>query len=421
MTDVAIENDNPADQQQPDQTPAQPEPEDARDVIRQARSLIPVGPAGATPINFAQQVDVAKTMAQSRFSIPQFLCGNAGDCLAIIDIASRANLSPYMVATMCYVEPKSKRLSFMSQLYHALLIQSRMLVGDLEISYAGDGDERTCTVSGKLRSDGKVRTHTSPPLGKVRPPKNQEGQTKGSPLWVKKPDVQLFYDTSRDWTRIYCPTATLGIFAPEEFVETPVDPENAKDVTPALKDRIRSAPRGDEGFRDDHAARELSQIASAKGEVAASDPPQKTAPGKGAEASAGATAPAATPTRKTPERARAAAKAATRPSGKARHRVPSKPPSKAAVKAAVDRAETSAKAKAKSPSPKGEAEKPPAKSDLKTAAQYIAYAKAWIVAATGQYAAQSQWDEERALRDELKVAIKDRRELEDRIVLRFEA
>lgn len=400
----------------------QEDPADARDAIQRSRSLIPVGKSGAMPMNFAQQVDYAKTMAMARASLPPHLAGNPGDCLAIIDIASRANLSPYMVATMTYVEPRSKRLSFMSQLYHAFLTQSGMLVGDLEVSYDGEGDARTCTVSGKLRSDGKVRTHTSPPLGKVRPPLNEQGLTKGSPLWVKKPDVQLFYDTSRDWTRIYCPTATLGIFAPEEFVETPIGPENARDVT-GLAAKLKATPPTGEGFRDGHAERELSQIAPAGGKIEPGDvlKGSEASPPQGGEAGAGATDQAATPTPKTGK----AAGEAPKPAGKAtakHHRVPSTPPSKKAVEAAADRAEKRSAATAPSEpvkEPAQEAVEPKAKKDLKTSDDYLVYAKAWIAESTDHASAMERYDEERELRDKLKVPVKVRTEFASRIDHKF--
>lgn len=402
--------------------PAQDEPSDAADAIRKARALIPVGAGGAMPTNFAQQVDFAKTMAQARSTLPPHLVGNAGDCLAIIDIASRANLSPYMVANMTYVEPKSKRLSFMSQLYHAFLTQSGMLIGDLEVSYDGEGDARTCTISGRLRSDGKVRTHTSPPLGKVRPPKNAEGQVKGSPLWTKKPDVQLFYDTSRDWTRIYCPTATLGIFAPEEFVETPVGPENARDVT-GLAAKLKAIPPTGEGFRDGHAERELSQIAPSGGKIEPGEvlKGSEGTPPQGGEAGAGATDPAATPTPETGKRAGVAPKPAGRATPK-RHRAPSTPPSKEAVKKAADRAEERSAAAAKTEpakAPAPDAVEPKAKKDLKTSDDYLVYAKAWIDASTDYKTAMERYDEERELRDKLKVPVKVRTEFASRIDHKF--
>lgn len=215
-------------------------PEDPKDMVRQARELVPVTATGLQPMNLAQLVDFAQSMAKARFSIPEHMQGNPGDCLAIIDIATRANLSPYMLALQTYVDPKTKRLAFMSQAYHALVFP--WIVGELDVTYHGEGEELVCVISGVLKSDPKkVRSHESQPLKDARPKRNDTGQVKGSPLWDRKPRVQLFYDTSRDWVRLYCPRATLGIYTPEELAE--YGPELARDVTPdapGLSKRLRA-------------------------------------------------------------------------------------------------------------------------------------------------------------------------------------
>jgi hypothetical protein len=215
-------------------------PEDPKDMVRQARELVPVTPTGIAPNNLAGLIEFAKAMMRARVALPDHMHENVGDCLAIIDIATRADLSPFMLAMQTYVDPKTKRLAFMSQAYHALC--TPWLKGDFEVTYTGEGDELTCTISAVLKSDPqKMRSHTSPKLGEVRPKRNDQGAVKGSPLWDRKPKVQLFYDTSRDWVRLYCPRATLGIYTPDELAE--YGPEMARDVTPAssgLSGRLRS-------------------------------------------------------------------------------------------------------------------------------------------------------------------------------------
>ncbi|KRR17811.1 hypothetical protein CQ14_37605 [Bradyrhizobium lablabi] len=46
--------------------------------------------------------------------------------------------------------------------------------------------------------------------GKLRPKRNDCGRIKGSPLWDIKPDLQLFYNTSRNWARMYAPDVISG-------------------------------------------------------------------------------------------------------------------------------------------------------------------------------------------------------------------
>src|SRR5262245_58089233 len=100
---------------------------DPKDELYDSRALIPVT-RGTTPANFAQMVDFARDMARARLTIPAHLQGNVGDCLAIVDIATRAGLSPYMVANKTYVE--KGHIEFMSQLYHAFAQSSGLLRGD---------------------------------------------------------------------------------------------------------------------------------------------------------------------------------------------------------------------------------------------------------------------------------------------------
>ena len=234
-------------------------PGDAKSAIRQAREMVPVGNTGVQITDLAQQVDYAQTMARARNAIPAHLKENVGDCLAIIDISSRCGLSPYMVANKTYVQ--NNRLCFESQLFHAFAQASGLLRGDLAVDYEGEGEDRVCIVTGYLRADpAKPRVHRSQPLNVARPKRNEHGAVKGSPLWDKKPDVQLFYDTSRDWVRMFAPRATLGIYTPDEIEE--YGPDFARDVTPTsgLHDRLKaSGVSRDEGFKEGQAATEIAK------------------------------------------------------------------------------------------------------------------------------------------------------------------
>lgn len=246
--------------------------QDARSEIQQARALIPVT-QGVTPANFAQMVDFAKTMALARNALPEHLRNNAGDCLAIIDISAKVGLSPYMVANQTYVQ--NKRLCFQSQLFHAFAQSSGLLKGDLHVDYEGEGDETVCIVRGYLRGDPREKIHRSPMLKEVRPKRNAEGVVKGSPLWDRKPLVQLFYDTSRDWVRIYAPRSTLGIYTPEEMQEY----EEPKPDVPKLQDQFSKADRS-EGHKAGHVDAELANVAGNTNQAPEKEEPKKKKPEK---------------------------------------------------------------------------------------------------------------------------------------------
>ena len=96
---------------------------------------------------------------------------------------------------------------FREPAFHALAEKSGAAEGKLRgVSYDGEGDERTCTVTGYL-AGGTSRIPTSPALKDLHPrphtEKNGRKFVKGSPLWDRKPDVQMFYDTCRDWVRMF--------------------------------------------------------------------------------------------------------------------------------------------------------------------------------------------------------------------------
>lgn len=268
------------------------EDDDPRSIVRAARELVPVTSAGVQITNLQQQIDYAQAMAKARFGVPESFRGNVGDCLAIIDISARAGLSPYQVANHCYVQ--NNRLCFESQLFHAFLQASNLVRGDLDVAYEGEGGDMVCVVTGYLRSDPETaRVHRSPPLkdrhpGFVLKKAYDDGSTaktyftyvegeemrasgkiekgmklfsQGSPLWVTKPRVQFFYDTSRDWIRIFAPRATLGMRTPDEMEE--FGPEFARDVTPrgsGLGERLRGGEiNKDEGHKPGQAAKELGE------------------------------------------------------------------------------------------------------------------------------------------------------------------
>lgn len=400
-------NEHPeADQQQPDAQPqvaeVMPENNEALASLTQRAALVPVGATGAAPISLAQQIDFAQYMAKARNALPQHLQGNVGDCLAVLDIASRAGLSPYMVANKTYVQ--SGRLCFESQLFHALLVQSGKLKGDLLVTYQGEGDERTCTIKGTLKSDGIERTHTSQTLKDARPAKNDRGQVKGSPLWVDKPDVQLFYDTSRDWIRMFAPTATLGIYTPEELIEHPIGPEGAitiDDVKPDLHARLQGSSRSEEGHTPGHAEKELANVAA--GGTRAKIEPATTKPARSAPVTAKKnTGRAARRAQRTSEPAKGAATPKPKPAKPAA-------PAKSATQHKAELHQANA--------PNGLP---------KTNAEYWPYALKWIDApvpakiSADDHAGnlEARWDGERDLRDEINVPLKRRKEIEARLIAR---
>jgi hypothetical protein len=185
------------------------------------------GAAGGLSIgDLAQVFEFAKAMSTAGPMIPAFLRNNPGACLGICLQAIEWRMSPFAVANKAYaVEQKGEiRVAFESQLIHAVIEARAPLKGRLNVRYEGEGDERVCIVSCTLKGEDTPREHRSPTLGRRKPGLNQSGARKGSPLWDTKPDVQLFYDTSRDLARILFPDIIMGLYSDDELSEVGYEP-----------------------------------------------------------------------------------------------------------------------------------------------------------------------------------------------------
>lgn len=198
-------------------------------------------------------MEAAKLMSLAGSMVPAFLRENPGGCFAIIWKAFAWGMDPFAVASMAYEvenwKTKERTVAFMSQLIHAIIEARAPIKQRLAVRYEGEGDDRVCIVSGHFRNEEAAREHKSPRLGDRKPTpqtrrNRQSGEeyetTSGSPLWQTKPDVQLFYDTSRDWARIYCPDVLLGIYTKEEMA--------AVGFTPALAPPAAPPPSDDGGL-----------------------------------------------------------------------------------------------------------------------------------------------------------------------------
>lgn len=358
----------------------------ARDAARNSYDLVPVGPRGAAPVTLDQQISYAEAMSKGAEAIPMHLRKNIGACLAVVDIATRANLSPYMVANKTYVQ--NDRLCFESQLIHALIDNSGILQGRLRIEYEGeiaDGSRR-CIVSGLMKGERVPHVHRGGSLAEVHPgfSYKTEGNSRGkkisyadgmamiaaangakvdglfvngSPLWLRKPDVQLAYDTVRDWGRLHAPGALMGITDPHEMIEYDGVSDTAREVNPVdanVLHRLPGAQNG-EGFNHSSVHAELDQVVGMSG-GAKPEPAKDDKPKRGKQS--------------------VTAKAVEK---KADPKVPS------------------------------------------NAEEYRVYAEAWIKKEKDPDNAIARWDGEREQRDELKVPVKVRKALEDQIGDKFGA
>lgn len=157
--------------------------------------------------SMAEVMEFAKLLSVSQQAVPLHCRGQVGVCLGITIQAIEWRMSPYAVASKSYVV--NDRLGYESQLIHAVIEQRAPIQGRLRHEFAGSGDKRTCRVWATPKGDSEPLSYTSQETGKIKP--------KNSPLWTSKPDLQLYYNTSRDWARMYFPDVILGVYADDEL------------------------------------------------------------------------------------------------------------------------------------------------------------------------------------------------------------
>lgn len=164
------------------------------------------------PETFTQAMELAKVMSQAKL-VPQHLQGHPADCLLIIEQASRWGISPFSAAQATSVV--RGRLMFEGKLVAAVVNGCNKLESNLSYDYEGQGDNKTVTVSGKIKGE-KVWRSVKVRLGDA---KTDNGQ------WKNQPEQMLSYHGARVWARRHVPEILLGVYVKEEFDE-------AIDVTP---------------------------------------------------------------------------------------------------------------------------------------------------------------------------------------------
>ena len=237
-------------------------PETINESVRKARELIPVGDRGVTPQTYAQWIDLAKDLCKATLILPAHLHHNAPVMAALLEIASRFQLSPYMLASKTYVQ--NGRLCFESQAFGAILYASGLLLGRLRYEFHGEGEDMTCTVSGRFKDDPEtVHPATTPPLRLIHPGSvNKDGKTfvKGSPLWDKDPEQQLAYFAQRRWIRRYAPDCAAGMYTREEVIELDNYRAESAGAITLTSDRLGKLETG-EGWGDgSHIENDLAAI-----------------------------------------------------------------------------------------------------------------------------------------------------------------
>lgn len=158
------------------------------------------------PSSLTEAMKLAELMSRARL-VPQHLQAQPADCLLVIEQASRWGLSPFAVAQSTSVI--QGKLMFEGKLVAAVVNARGELADRLSYEYAGEGDNRTVRVSGRMRGETEPRT-VEVRLGDAKT---------NNKVWATQPDQQLMYHGARVWARRHMPELMLGVYSREEFNE----------------------------------------------------------------------------------------------------------------------------------------------------------------------------------------------------------
>lgn len=207
------------------------------------------GGASIAPQNLGEVVRFAEVMSRADIALPKHLRGNAGACMAVALQALEWKMSPFAVASKSY--SVNGMIAYEAQLIAAVVNTRSGIKGRLQYEFTNSGNDLACKVTGIL--DGSECTYETPPFAAIQP--------KNSPLWKTDPRQQLGYYAARSWARRHCPEVLLGVYDREEAEH--FGPDNAKDVTPTVMDRLKKQNvQSTEGFDADFVARETAALTS---------------------------------------------------------------------------------------------------------------------------------------------------------------
>lgn len=178
-----------------------------------------------TSDNYMDRVmKLADMMAGSKVTVPKHLQNSPGDCAAIIMQSMNWGLDPFVVAQKTHLV--NGVLGYEAQLVNAVVQSSNSIKGAFSYEYKDEGGTApnafvTCRVGAVLNGQSEITWGEWLASASVT--------TKNSPLWKTNVKQQMAYLQVKNWSRMYCPGAILGVYTAEELQDTPAE---EKDITP---------------------------------------------------------------------------------------------------------------------------------------------------------------------------------------------
>lgn len=157
--------------------------------------------------DMGELLEFSKLMSLSLQAVPPHCRNQPGVCLGICIQAIEWRMSPFAVANKTYLV--NDRIGYESQLVHAVIEQRAPIQQRLKHEYIGEGGKRRCKVWATPKGEDEPKVYISPEFDRIQP--------KNSPLWKTKPDLQLFYNASRDWARMHFPDVIMGVYTEDEM------------------------------------------------------------------------------------------------------------------------------------------------------------------------------------------------------------
>jgi hypothetical protein len=175
-----------------------------------------VGPAAMmlSPNHMQALLAFAEMMAKSAITVPQHLQGKPSDCLAIAMQAAQWGMNPFAVAQKTHVV--SGRLGYEAQLVNAVITSSGAIEGIFHYEFRGTGSDLECRVGATPRNGDEIV------WGEWL--RNGDVKVRNSPLWAVNPKQQLGYLQVKNWARLYCPGAILGVYTEDELPDVDAPP-----------------------------------------------------------------------------------------------------------------------------------------------------------------------------------------------------
>lgn len=216
----------------------------------------------------------ANLMASNRCSIPQHLRGSVGDCFAVAMQAAQWGMNPFAVAQKTHLV--NGTLGYEAQLVASVINNSGLIQDRFNFEWFGPWEKivgKFKEVESRTKKDdnGNAKKFIVPAWrqedeqglgvkvwatvkGESAPREltllMTQARTRNSTLWTEDPKQQIAYLAQKRWARLYAPDVILGVYTPDELVESPtkhmgsvdeVPAPPAADIPPQLMNQAREA------------------------------------------------------------------------------------------------------------------------------------------------------------------------------------